>query len=314
VSKARIIDPHIHLFDLQEGEYLWLKAENPPFWPDKHIISKSYSDDALQKQSSFELAAYVHIEAGFDNQAGQREIANIEARASFPHRSVGFIDISLDTEEFMIQLGSQAQCKSTIGLRHIIEDVELPKEITAFSLLENSNSYINLSLLAKHNGVFELQCDVNNRELVVQIFAFFQRLPNLQLVLNHAGFAPPAYESSQTEQLSAAFMDWKANIQLLSKLPKIAVKCSGFEMMARDYSVVQVQAVIANCIDVFGYENVMLASNFPLCEFSLSYEAYWLQLITVVESLSADKTLLPEHKKALYYDNAFRIYQFDKIS
>jgi L-fuconolactonase len=28
---VKIIDPHIHLFDLQEGEYQWLKLENEPY-------------------------------------------------------------------------------------------------------------------------------------------------------------------------------------------------------------------------------------------------------------------------------------------
>ncbi|WP_412972659.1 amidohydrolase family protein [Glaciecola sp. MF2-115] len=317
MSKVRIIDPHLHLFDLQHGEYHWLKPENPPLWPDKHVIRKTNSDKYLQKQSSFELAAYVHIEAGFDNQSGEREIANIEARASLPHRSVGFIDITLDPEVFMIQLRTQAQHKSTIGVRHIFEDTELPEKSTVITLLENINSFINLTLLAKHNGVFELQFDMNNPELVVQVFTFFQRIPNLQLVINHAGFAPTAYELRKTEdsdRLSSAFMDWKANTQLLARLPRIAVKCSGFEMMARDYSVEHIQAVISHCIDAFGYENVMLASNFPLCELSLSYEAYWLQLFSIVESLTSNGNCLPEHKKALYYDNAYRIYQFDRIS
>ena len=320
MSKTRIIDPHLHLFDLRQGEYNWLKAENPPFWSDKNAINKTYNDNALQGQSSFELSAYVHIEAGFDNQAGEREIANIAARASLPHRSIGYIDITLPPEDFMLQLGTQAQHKTTIGVRHIIEDAASPKGTTAFSLLENVNSYINLSLLAKHNGVFELQCDVNDRELVVQVFTFFQRIPNLQIVLNHAGFPPPAYDTkqelskTQTKQFNIAFMEWKANIQLLAKLAKIAVKCSGFEMVERDYSEDHLEAVIAHCIDAFGNTNVMLASNFPLCELSLSYEAYWLQLFEVIEGLVARNLLLPEHKKALYYDNAWSIYQFDKLS
>ena len=42
-----IIDPHLHLFDLEQGNYDWLKPENPPAWPDKDQIRKNYSESDL---------------------------------------------------------------------------------------------------------------------------------------------------------------------------------------------------------------------------------------------------------------------------
>ncbi|AEP28307.1 amidohydrolase family protein [Brumicola nitratireducens] len=320
-----IIDPHLHLFDLERGQYDWLKAESPPTWPDKKSINNSYSDTDLQKSASFSVGGYVHIEAGFDNELGHREIANVEQRASLPLRSIGFIDITLEPAEFINEFNNQAQYRSTVGIRHIIETLNSTTENALLleqdsatsevkritSLLENDNSYTNLTFLQKHNGIFELQCDVNNRELVVQIFTFFQRLPNLQLVLNHAGFAPSAFDANG--QANAAFDNWKLNTELLTRLPNIAVKCSGFEMVDRVYGKSQIQAVLMHCINVFGLDNVMLASNFPLCEFSVTYEHYWQQVFEVLEQMVNDGLIKAEHKKALYFDNAFRIYQFSKL-
>lgn len=341
-NKFSLIDPHIHLFDIAKGQYHWLQAENPPFWPDKKSIHKTYNDDSLQLSPNTSLFAYVHIEAGFSNTQGHLEIENTEQRANLPQRSIGHIDITLDPNTFMIELGTQAKCQSAVGIRHIFEDTDSQ---SVMAILENPNSRVNLTFLAKHNGIFELQCDVNKRELLIHIFTFFQGIPNLQLVLNHAGFAPAAFKPANTtkqpvselglnEVTNEAFQDWKANIQLLSQLPKIAVKCSGFEMLNRDYDTQHVHAVIAHCLDVFGLDNVMLASNFPLCELTHSYAQYWQQLLSVVDTLrienldkgSADKQspgkenrgnqtpLSIEQKKALYYDNAFRIYQFDKVT
>ena len=320
-----IIDPHLHLFDLERGQYDWLKAESPPAWPDKKGINKSYGDTDLQQPASFSVSGYVHIEAGFDNELGHREIANVEQRASLPQRSIGFIDITLEPAEFINEFNNQAQYRSTVGIRHIVETLNLTAENSTLleqdaatnevkritSILENVNSYKNLTFLQKHNGIFELQCDVNNRELVVQIFTFFQRLPNLQLVLNHAGFAPSAFD--ENGQANAAFDDWKLNTELLTRRPNIAVKCSGFEMVDRLYGKSQIQAVLMHCINVFGLDNVMLASNFPLCEFSVTYEHYWQQIFEVLEQMVNDGLIKAEHKKALYFDNAFRIYQFSKF-
>jgi L-fuconolactonase len=321
-----IIDPHVHLFDLEHGSYDWLKPESAPEWADKKRIYNSYDDSDLQKQTGFSIAGYVHIEAGFDNKKGHRELINVEQRASLPQRSIGFIDITLEPAEFITELGKQLQQQSAVGIRHILEPLETSQgtaglykntveklhEQRITTLLENINSFTNLGVLATSNGIFELQCDVNNRELVVQVFSFFQRLPTLKLVLNHAGFAPTAFDLNG--QLNASFTDWKINTQLLAQLPNICVKCSGFEMIERSYDKAQIQAVLLHCIDVFGVANVMLASNFPLCQFSLSYENYWQQSFEVLDQMIEQRLLDAKHKKALYFDNAFRVYQFSQIS
>jgi L-fuconolactonase len=321
-----IIDPHVHLFDLEYGSYDWLKPEFPPEWADKKRIYNSYDDSDLQKQTGFSIAGYVHIEAGFDNKKGHRELINVEQRASLPQRSIGFIDITLEPAEFITEFAKQLQQQSAVGIRHILEPLETSQgtadlykntveklhEQRITTLLENINSFTNLGVLATSNGIFELQCDVNNRELVVQVFSFFQRLPTLKLVLNHAGFAPTAFDLNG--QLNASFTDWKINTQLLAQLPNICVKCSGFEMIERSYDKAQIQAVLLHCIDVFGVANVMLASNFPLCQFSLSYENYWQQSFEVLDQMIEQRLLDAKHKKALYFDNAFRVYQFSQIS
>jgi len=317
-----IIDPHLHLFDLERGQYDWLKSEYPPTWSDKNTIHKSYIEADLQKSAAFSVSGYVHIEAGFDNDLGHLEIANIEQRASLPQRSIGFIDITLEPAEFVNEFNNQAQYRSTVGIRHIIETLDLSTENTLLleqdfsknevkritSILENVNSYTNLTFLQTRKGIFELQCDVNNRELVVQVFAFFQRLPNLQIVLNHAGFAPSAFDKNG--QANAEFDDWKLNTELLTRLPNIAVKCSGFEMVDRAYGKSQIEAVLTHCINVFGLNKVMLASNFPLCELSVTYEYYWKQIFEVLEKMVNTGLLNAAQKKALYSDNALRIYKF----
>ena len=62
----KIIDAHLHLFDLQAGEYRWLSPDNPPFWPDKPVIAKNFSESDLVVSAPEQLSGFVHIEAGFD--------------------------------------------------------------------------------------------------------------------------------------------------------------------------------------------------------------------------------------------------------
>jgi len=59
----RVIDPHIHLIDLQQGRYDWLKEVHAPHWPDKAKIRRDFSEADLVLETSAALAGFVHIRA-----------------------------------------------------------------------------------------------------------------------------------------------------------------------------------------------------------------------------------------------------------
>ncbi len=73
-----VVDPHVHLIALADGEYGWLQPSNPPFWPDKSIIARSFSPADLTLSAPLALHAFVHVEAGFDNAHPHREVAYLE--------------------------------------------------------------------------------------------------------------------------------------------------------------------------------------------------------------------------------------------
>ena len=96
----QIIDPHVHLFDLAKGQYLWLKPENEPFWPDKAVINKNFSASDLSLSAPLSLYGFVHIEAGFDNLEPWREIAWLEQNCQDNFRAVAMLDITLSPAMF----------------------------------------------------------------------------------------------------------------------------------------------------------------------------------------------------------------------
>jgi len=91
----------------------------------------------------------------------------------------------------------------------------------------------------------------------------------------------------------------------LSKLAKCnsAIKCSGWEMLSRDYQFEYQRKVVSACAEVFGVDRVMLASNFPLCLFSKNYDEFWQTSIDIDE----------KQKQAFVYDNARSWYQFTEL-
>lgn len=288
-----IIDPHLHLFDLSKGKYDWLKPENAPKWPDKNIIHRNFTEADLQLTAELHLAGFVHIEAGYDNEEPVEEVKWLEQKNVSPFKSIAGVNLLANEEKFAESIDQLKALESVIGVRDILDD-------NAFEYLSNNTVLNNLKQLSQNNLLFELQMpltDINSVNLLTQ---FFSAEPNLQIVINHAGFPSPNSTHNEYEL-------WLQGIAKLSQFKNCTIKCSGFEMADRNYTVEWQNTIIDKCINSFGEERVMLASNFPLCLFSKSYQQYWLNLI---ENTTLSNNLLNK----LCYDNAQRTYQITSLS
>jgi L-fuconolactonase len=284
----KIIDPHLHLFNLKQGDYQWLKAENPPFWSDKKIINHSFTETDLQLSSSFELAGFVHIEAGFDNQQPWREIAWLERTCSLPFRSIAGINLLLPSNEFQQTLDKLSKYQSVIGVRDILDE-------NAFEYLSNLQVQKNLFQLAKQQFIFECQMPLTDVAATTQLIKVLNEIPSLKLVINHAGWPPENVNSE-------SWKNWQKSLKSLSHFENISIKFSGLEMINRNYSAIWQQLVIKQCLNAFGLNKTMLASNFPLCLFKGSYQEHWL-------THNENKQLSEKTLELLCYKNTQRIYK-----
>jgi predicted TIM-barrel fold metal-dependent hydrolase len=311
----KIIDPHLHLFDLEQGDFHWLKPSHAPFWPDKEKINRNFSESDLELPSPFALTGFVHIEAGFDNQQPWREIQWLESHCTLPFKSIAGIDLQLTPLKFSKMIEQLKVFDSVIGVRDILDE-------NAVTYLSNPQVQSNLALLAKQQLIFELQMPIDNSVSVNLLADILCQNPSLLIVINHAGWPPQqgsdATEAEHEHQHQHEVQQWKEGIQLLSQFEQCTIKCSGYEMTDRNYSVQWQQRTIKQCIEAFGVNRVMLASNFPLCTFHSSYQKFWQQQLTSTE-LSTDEppsvqqsfVELSTHDLAkLCHHNAKRIYRF----
>ncbi|MFT6269017.1 MAG: putative TIM-barrel fold metal-dependent hydrolase [Alphaproteobacteria bacterium] len=289
----KIIDPHVHFFDLAKGDYAWLLPENPPHWPDKSLINKNITPHHLQLGSDCSLQGAVHIEAGFDNNNPKREVDWLvsEVYPQAPNaqfRTIGFIDMFAHADAFEQQFLNMTNLETLAGFRFIFED-------DSRSFDDKARIRKNLSYLVKGQLLFECQADFTKNILISDLLNLMVTLPELKLVINHAGLPPLAG--------SKAFVCWQENMKLFAELPNCYVKCSGFEMTSREYTKEHVCIVLSTIAELFGYERMMLASNFPLTLFTRSYALYWALMVACAESIG-----LPIKK--VLYTNAKDLYRF----
>ena len=291
----KIIDPHLHLFDLELGRYHWLQAENPPFWPDKQRINKSFSGTDLVLTEPLFLSGFIHIEAGFDNEQPWRELAALEKTCNKPFRAIANIDLTSSSQHLNSVIDKLAECPSFVGVRHLLDD-------QALVILKSNQALDNIKLLNENGLVFEVQLSLIEHAPVNALCDVISNNPNIHFIINHAGFPP-------TDIHTIEWQRWQSNLTKLSLFPHVAIKCSGWEMADRDYSSDWLNENLSLIFTVFGAKKVMLASNFPLCLFShSSYQAYWQSII----SSDFFQALTEQEKSALCYDNALNWYSMDR--
>ncbi|MBL4821951.1 MAG: amidohydrolase family protein [Colwellia sp.] len=288
----KIIDPHLHLFALELGNYHWLKAENPPFWLDKQRINKNFDEANLTLNEPLSLAGFIHIEAGFDNEQPWRELAALEQNCNKPFRAIANIDLTAPSQHVNALLEKFAEFRSFVGVRHLLDE-------QALSLLTNKQVLANINILNENGLIFEVQLALIEHATVNSLSGVILDNPEISFIINHAGFPPADIDTS-------AWQLWQSNLTKLSAYPNVAIKCSGWEMTDRHYNTAWLNENLSIVFTTFGAKRVMLASNFPLCLFSHSnYQAYWQSII----SSDFFQALNKQEKSALCYDNALSWYR-----
>ncbi|CAM4082787.1 amidohydrolase family protein [Pseudoalteromonas byunsanensis] len=274
-----IIDPHLHFFDLQAGQYQWLLGPNPPPWPNLDKIKQNHGLAQLTLRDGLYLTALVHIEAGFDNQDPVAELQWLATQVStLPYKAIAYIDVTLATKDFCAQLQPLLDCEHFIGIRDISEGQDADK-------LLHPNVKHNLAVLANHNLIFEAQFELHHNTVTKHFSATCQQLPALQIVLNHSGFL---------EQHT----DWQIGLQQMAECSNVAIKFSGQEHVNAP---LDSHTLLDVLIAAFGDRRVMFASNYPVSLMRGDYSEIWHHYRQLVN----DDRLWEK----LSYSNAKRIYR-----
>lgn len=251
---ARIIDPHVHFFNLAQGQYDWLQGSNPVSWPNLATIKAPITATQLQQQTQFELAGLVHIEAGYDNQQPVNELHWLaEHLAGQNYKAVSYANIDSHPNDFNNAIIALSH-PSLVGIRDITEGTDAMR-------LSNSYCLENLAQLSAHQLIFEAQFAIENLVITQQIVNYCRQLPHLQIVINHAG-------------LPSDLQLWQQGISQLAQIANCRIKFSGFELFPA-LTQTQQQQCFDFIIKHFGIQRVMFASNFPVCQINTSYQQCW---------------------------------------
>lgn len=279
-----IVDAHVHLFDPNRLRYPWLASVpkiNKPFLP----------ADFDRLRGGVEVEKIVFAEVAVDDSQHLAEAEFVTGLADSDARIQGLVAAAALERGSAIQVDLEklAELKLVRGVRRLIEVQSDPDFPLRRSFIDG------VKLLPRYGFSFDI-C-IKHHQLRNTI-KFARQCPEVPMVLDH--IAKPGIKFDLIEP-------WWSQIKELAELSNVSCKISGVVTEAdhERWRAEQISPYLCRIIDVFGFDRIMFASDWPVSELTHRY-ADWVDMVAAVTAGCTEE----EHRK-LFRDNAIRFYKLD---
>ena len=293
-----LIDAHHHLWDLSMGKHPWLVrspgqemvfGDPTPLYRD-YLPADLEADGCNQK-----LVASVHIEAGWDRSDPIGETAWLSQLADTQRLpTVLVVYAPLNDPGVGKVLEAQIACPLVRGVRFVLSWHEDPRK----SFVQRSDYMVDqqwlrgFALLAQFNLSFDLMLYPGQMADAARLAAHF---PETLILVNHAG--------SPADRDSEGMSRWRRGLRALAAQPNVRIKISDLVAYDHDWTLESLRPVVLECIEAFGTDRAMFASDFPVAGLHATYDQVFGSFKTIVADLS------PAEQRCLFHDNAQRDYR-----
>lgn len=294
-----IVDPHHHLWDLENNSYPWLQQEPPPqlVCGDIRPIRHSYVVKHLRADiGALPVIKTVHLQCDWDPSDPPGETRWLESQATAHGLPTGLVAYArLQDENVGTVLDRHAEASTRLrGIRQIMN--WHADSVLTFGapngLMRAAEWRRGFAMLAPRGLSFDLQLYPHQMDEADELAADF---PETNIVLNHGGMP--------VDRSTDGFALWRAGMRKLAHHQNISVKISGLGMVDHHWTVESFRPIVEEIIAIFGTHRCMFASNFPVDKLYSSYAAVWNAFNAITASLSADE------RRALFATNAQHIYR-----
>lgn len=293
-----LIDAHHHFWDLSMGRHPWLAPtqKREQQLGDISALFRNYLPDDLRADAARQhLVASVHIEAAWDPADPVGETRWLDAladRTGLP--TVLVVNAPLHTPEAAAVLEQQAAFPRVRGVRFILSWHDDPAKRFAArpDFMEDAAWRAGFARLRQHGMSFDLMHYPQQMEAAARLAADF---PDIQIIVNHGG--------SPIDRDPAGMARWRAGLKLLAARPNVAIKISDLVAYDHGWTTESLRPVVLHCIEAFGTERAMFASDAPVAGLHATYDEVFDSFKTIV----ADFT--PAEQRRLFHDNAARLYR-----
>ena len=272
------IDAHHHLWDLEKVNYPWLMAKGERrFFGDPSRIQRNYLwREFANDAENHGFQASVHIQVGANDPLEEAKWVDTINRQTkcWPIAQVAFADLTdKNLEQYLNEL---LKLKTVKGIRQIIGRAPEEDSLSNINkLLTNPKFLKGLHIICERKLTFDLQLIPELMELISPIL---KKVPNLDIVLCHAG--------SPYNRTKFGLEDWSDRLKDLSNQSNIFCKLSGLGMFDHNWTKNTITPIVQTVLNQFGAERVMFGSNFPVDSITSSYK----ELVSAYEEIFKNYT------------------------
>lgn len=284
-----LIDTHQHLWDIERFKEGW---SAPPFG--RSFNMKDYQSAI----AGLNVVKAVYMEVAVPPVKRREEaLYAIEVCTDQSNPTVAAViagdPVSSGFERYIREFEGSPYIK---GIRYFFANEE---EITYPQVVKN------IQLLGRLNMHFEFSVPTKWLSSVTRLRAM---CPDTAFAVNHCGNIDPRVFFKKEELHDAPDHDlkeWEKNMRSLASAANTICKISGVITRAPGYKLTaeNLAPSVNLCLDIFGPDRVVFASDWPVCLKSMEIRNWVGILKTIVGKRSH------EQQKKLFHDNAIRFYK-----
>lgn len=291
-----IIDAHMHLWDLAMGKHPWLAPAAGGAIAGLAAIRRDFLvEDYREASVHHDIAATVHIDAAWETSDPFGEVAwldTLDKSAGVAARYVAAAPFGSPDAADVIE--RHLDNPRVVGFRSIASHHPTnPAKswVKNPDILSDPAWRRDVSILARRGASLDVMMYPYQTDGVLDLAGSF---PDLLMIINHC--------ASPIDRDEEGMARWRDAVRRLAQAPNIAIKVN---MIGYDPNPTYdaVNAMASHCIDCFGTDRAMFATDWPVCTRYVTYDGLWNNLKRVSAGFSADE------QRALFFDNAKRLYR-----
>jgi L-fuconolactonase len=258
-----VVDCHHHVWWLDKFPHTF-----PPSWGTS--LSRDFTPDDLKIELDVAGIDGTILVQSLDKWEETPHYLEVAEQNDFIRAVVGWVPLA-DPPSCMRRLEELKPRRKFVGMRHLIVYEQNPRWLLQPAVQESLQEFSRRSL------VFE--AITNTQEQMDTVLETAQRMPNLNIVMNHLG-RPPLPEKG--------WEPWASQMAEAAQLPNISVKLSvGGDVVWRwPWNTDEIRCYSDHCLQHFGAGRVMAGSNWPVMLLSGGFQQVWGGIKDLIAGLS----------------------------
>lgn len=279
----RIVDTHIHVWDLSRADYPWLKG-------DISILNRTYTLNEIEedrKIAAVTQGVMVQASCNLDDTNLMLEVAE---HNDWIQGVVCWLPL-VNTSKTAKLLGDFfLPHKYFKGVRHLVHDEEDPRWLLQPSVIES------LKLLAKNNIPYDVVGVLPAHiETVLQVAS---KVPGLRMIFDHLN-APPISSGERFGKWGVLMKEAAKNKNLFAKISGLGTTGGNFVGRTAE----DIKPYVAFALEHFGTERCLCGGDWPVSALANAYADTWMITKNIVNDLVNET-----EQEAIYWSNADKFY------